>query len=179
MKLKHIAIIFFWEFIQNLPAVVCLLIGAELWPRPSTFLLALAGGLGSALVIAWTEHYKDPGYREPFRMLVTNAIGFSIMIFLVAVFLNRIHGLVLDLLLGLLIGAMVACIQNLAQNKTISLRHVLAIGLASSVALTLVAFIDRSGIGFPLKVLIVNGLTSGIIVVVDYVIGLGDPKTKA
>jgi hypothetical protein len=176
VKAKTIIKIYFWEFLQNLPALAALLWGAQWWPRLWGLLIAFAGGLGSALIIALTEHYKDPGYREPIRMVVANAIGFSFMVIVASALLSWVAGWIPALLLGLVFGAAVACIQNLVQTKSISVRHVLAIGLGSAAALALIVVVDQLGMGLPLKVLIVNGLVTAIIVVVDYVIGLSKPN---
>jgi hypothetical protein len=73
--------ILMWEWLQNAPAVLGVVIGLQCRARGEPGWaagLAAAGGVLSALVIRWTEGRKQEGGAEPYRLTLANAIGFAL-----------------------------------------------------------------------------------------------------
>lgn len=69
-----------WEWLQNAPAVLGVIAGAQCRARGDLWWaagLAAAGGVASALLIRWTEGRKQAGSSEPYRLTLANAAGFA------------------------------------------------------------------------------------------------------
>ena len=143
--------VLFWEYLQNLPIFAGFVWGYDLWSQGRQELAVLcmaAGSLTGAALIALTESRKKAGHREPVAVLIGNSIVMTmIMLVMVAYLSAHWSNWLTDLLIGILAGAGLGALQSLSAREKISLRHCIALGSASPLALISIRLI--LGLGWP------------------------------
>ena len=143
--------VFFWEYLQNLPIFAGFVWGYTLWSQGRQELAVpflVAGSLAGALLIALTESRKISGHREPASVVIANGAGMAvIMVGMVGYLSAHWSNWLTDLLIGVLAGVGLGALQSLAAREKISLRHCVALGSASPLAL--IAFRLLLRIGWP------------------------------
>lgn len=145
-----------WEFAQNVPVVLGLVLAVWLWPRgmvAAAIACVVAGGLLSAGILRATEPAKAQraDAREPWRLTLLNAACFSGMGILVAAYFGALTPvwspayLALDAGLGLLLGGTLAVLQAAAArgsraftSRRAEARHAAALLIACPIVLLLI-----------------------------------------
>jgi len=128
----------FWEYVQNAPALVCLIGALWHWARDEkrrAVGCALAGAFAGALLIRYTEPLAS-GYVEPPSVTLINLIAMAILELLLAVYLaaeTNWSNWQVDLGMGALAGLSLGMSQGVASPDSPLIGivvHTVALGLA-------------------------------------------------
>lgn len=170
----------FWESIQNLPLVAGFLLGLDAW-QSGRWGLAVAWAVGGsalgALAIWATEARIVEGHREPFRVVLSNALVMGILSVAVIAYLSSAWSrwwtdLVAGSLAALLLGVSQDLAAGAAGKEGIDWGHCAALALAFGCTLlgvrVLVAFLPPVA-----NILVVTALSAMAVVLIDY--GRPDP----
>jgi len=166
-----------WEFFQNIWAVVLFVAAVWLWARGSkgkALVCMLAGGVASALAIYLTERVKS-GHEETIEILLTNIASMSVLQLLIAPYLGseaRWSNWKIDWVVGLLAGSGLSIAQALADPNGSPLIGVILHCISLGVAATVILISIRSLKGRPLPAALGGALL--IVVVMTLIIGLVD-----
>ncbi len=165
-------VILFWEYVQNLPVLAGLAFAFQLW-RQGQFALAVTclavGGTAGAVLIALTEARKQAGYREPKAVVLANILGFTILTFLILVYLHAAWSNAWsDVLIGVSGGAGLAILQSLTARKKINWIHCLALGIASPLVLFCIRQLLYAAWPIWAMILSLTALATLVISIVDY-----------
>jgi hypothetical protein len=163
--------VFFWEFVQNLPAIAGFLLALDLWqqakPLPSLACMVASSVTGS-LVIWATEARIVAGHREPPQVVVTNVAGITVLMLVLAAYLSAGWSKWwTDLVFGLFGGVALGVAQDLAAGSRVGWGHATAFALAFSLGLVGVRILSAA---LPLgaSVLVVTAAVTALICVTDY-----------
>ncbi|GAB4540595.1 MAG: hypothetical protein Kow0063_30590 [Anaerolineae bacterium] len=133
----------FWEIIQNLPLIICFVIGMWLWSRGNrtgTVLCLVAGSIVTALLIRYTEPIIH-GYHETTAVTILNMVSLSLLMLLFTIYLSseaRWSNWKTDTILGGLAGILFGAAQGIAspEDPLIGIvLHSLALTLSAPVIL--------------------------------------------
>jgi len=164
--------VFFWEYLQNLPIFAGFIWGYVLWSQGRQELAVpclIAGSLAGALLIALTESRKSKGHREPALVVIANGAGMAVIMVAMVGYLSALWSSWLtDLLIGVLAGVGLGALQSLAAREKISLRHCVALGSASPLALIAIRLILKIGWSTWANILAAALLATLIIGFLDY-----------
>ena len=173
--------VLFWEWLQNVWAVAGVLLGAHAWRGGTVWSaasLGVAGALATALVIRWSEGRKQSVAREPWRLTLANALGFSLGALLLVWYLSLgtpwICGV--DTLAGVGLGLVLARMQEQAargspafSNRRSMLRHRLAFVLSFPGTFILMRLAARLALPWVLlSIFPISVLLSAVIAACDY-----------
>lgn len=171
-------LMFFWEFIQNLPLVAGLMIGIQLWQ--DAFVVAavgamLVGALLGAVLIRLTESRivgRDRAGlqdgQEPVAVTATNAALMFLFTLLLTVYLTAAwSSIITDLLAGSLIGFILSAGQSKAAGLPVSGRHSLAFAAAFPIALIAIRLLSAEQ-PVVINILLITTVVTLIITFIDY-----------
>lgn len=171
-------LMFFWEFIQNLPLVAGLMVGIQLWQ--DAFVIAavgvmLIGSLVGAILIRLTESRivgRDQaglhGGQEPLAVTLTNAVLMFLFTLLLTIYLTAVwSSIITDLLAGSLIGFILSAGQSKAANQPVSGRHSLAFAAAFPVTLITIRLFSAQ-LPVAAGILVITAVVTLIITFIDY-----------
>ena len=144
--MKQFRIKYFWEFVQNLPLVVGLLLAIQAWQKGLPFtsiVVMILGSILGALLIRFTEQFIVPedqaglvGNMEPISVTLTNVVLMFIFMLVLTAYLTAVwSSLWTDLPVGSLIGVILSASQSKAARQPVSLRHSAAFAAAFPLAL--------------------------------------------
>ena len=164
--------ILFWEYLQNLPVLTGFAWALAFWQK-GRFGIAVAclvaGGIAGAVLIALTESRKQVGYREPPAVLLTNILGITLIMFVMAVYLTtHWSSWLTDLAIGALVGTGLGIAQSLAARKKINLVHCLALGIASPLVLICIRGLLSAGWSIWVNTLLMCLVATLVISLIDY-----------
>ncbi len=164
--------VFFWELIQNVPFAAGFVISRDLWQQgrwgAAVVCMVLGSSIG-ALAIHATESKIVTGHREPLRVVATNALAMTVLMFVAVIYLSAgWSSWKTDLLVGVLAGVGMATAQDLAAGKkTIDARHCVALGFSAPISLIVVRVLGTV-LSVPSNILIISIAITLLIVLVDY-----------
>ncbi len=169
--------VFFWEFIQNLPLLAGFMMALHFWPQGRPGVAAaclLAGGIVGSFVIRLTESRIVKGHREPWRVVITNIVIITFLMFIFSIYLLASWSRWwTDLLIGLVGGSGLRAAQNLALRSPLNPGRCLFFGL--SCALTFVGVrLFSTNLPIWLGVLAVTAVATAAIVLTGYGPWTGD-----
>lgn len=163
--------VFFWEFVQNLPFAAGFLLGLEAWQQGQWGQAAawmVGGSALGALAIRATEARLVEGHREPWGVVLTNAVVIAGLMLVVAVYLSAgWSAWWTDLLLGLAGGMGLGVAQDLAADSPVGRAHAVALGLGIALGLVGVRLLAAS-LAPGWNALLVAGIVTVFVVLVDY-----------
>ena len=167
--------IIFWEFLQNIPIFTgfAWAFDARLRGKPWIALAcAIAGGTCGSILIALTESRKAAGHKETLPVVLANVVAITAFIFAMVVYLStKGTNWITDLILGCLGGAGLGMMQSLAAKKKIEVRHCIALGFASALAIIGMRVLLNAGWSVWMDVLSMTILVTLIISLIDYMPG--------
>jgi hypothetical protein len=164
--------VIFWEYLQNLPLIAGFCWAFDLW-QEDRFWAAISciavGGVAGAVLIALTESRKQAGYQEPRAVLLANIVSFSIIMFVMVVYLTaRWSSWLTDLAIGALVGIGIGIVQSLAAKKKINIVHCIALGITSPLVLIGIRWSLNIGWSIWVNILLMCLLATLIISLIDY-----------
>lgn len=172
-------LIFFWEFIQNLPLVAGLMLAIQLWQEAIVAVAVgamLAGSLLGAVLIRLTESRivgrgQSGGLqngREPVTVTVANIALMFLFTLLLTIYLTAIwSSIITDLLAGGVIGFVLSAGQSKAAGRSISWRHSLAFAAAFPAALITIRLLSTQ-LPVVIAILFITAVVTLIITFIDY-----------
>jgi hypothetical protein len=181
------AVMYFWEFVQNLPLVTGMMLALQWWQESQLFLAVtamLAGSILGATLIRLTETYilyggrpgetivegaeKRSAEREPLAVTLTNmVIMFLIMLMLTLYLTAGWSSWLTDLLVGGLVGFTLSAAQSKAANEPVVLRHSLAFAAAFPVAILIIRFLSTA-LPIVAGIFLITTVITLIITQIDY-----------
>lgn len=162
----------FWEFVQNLPLVAGFFVALQLWRQGwvvGAGASMLVGSTLGALTIWATESKVIKGHREPVRVVVTNALAITLLMFVSVAYLSAGWGnWGTDLAVGILAGVGLGAAQSLAAGEPIAIRHCLAFAASLPPALIGIRMLMAASLPLLLDILLITAVATVIIGWVDY-----------
>lgn len=166
----------FWEFVQNLPAILGFVVASRFWEsnRQARGVLCMTTTcfMGAFLIQVTEPSIIGKTSPDPVGDFLANSFAFSLLSILALLYFEREQKLQTDIIVGALLGVLLALIQAMLMG--IALPDVLMHGVAMAVALSLGILglrWARLGHAMPLAILkstAIAGLVSVVIVLIDY-----------
>lgn len=171
VTVKKIAVIFYWEFIQNLPLVLGFLLSLQAWRQQQWGLaitFAIIGSVVGALLIRATESKIVSGHKESVLVVITNIFLITALMLGVIYYLSSGWSRILtDWIIGGIIGLLLGTMQSLAAKQSIDYVHCIALALSTAIILMIIRF-STSALPLAINAILINTIVTLIIVLVDY-----------
>ena len=181
------ALMYFWEFVQNLPLVAGMMLALQWWQESQLILAVTAMIVGSVLgaaLIRLTETYilyggrpgerieadaeKRPGQREPLAVTLANVVMMFIFMLMLTLYLTAgWSSWLTDFLVGGLIGFILSAVQSKAAKEPVDLRHSLAFTAAFPVAILIIRFLSTA-VPVLVSIILITTIITLIITLIDY-----------
>jgi hypothetical protein len=167
----------FWETVQNLPLIICFVIGVWFWSQGNkikAIVCLLAGSTITALFIRYTEPIIH-GYHETTAVTILNMVNLSLLMLLFTVYLSseaKWSNWKTDTTLGGLVGILFGAAQGIASpgDPLIGIiLHSLALALSAPVILISIRGLKSKSLPETLRgALMITAMMTIIISLLDY-----------